>query len=58
MNPAEPVHQPRPELYAPLLSRFQLTPGERRLATLLVWLVRLPGSGRLLALWHARRTRA
>ena len=28
MNPVEPVHQSRPELYAPLLARFQLTAGE------------------------------
>lgn len=58
MTPVGPRHEPRPELFDPLLARFRLKTRERWLATLLVWLVRVPGSGRLLALWHARRTRS
>ena len=50
-------HEPHPELYAPILARFAPTPAERRVALLLLSLLRLPGVTRLLRAWHARRTR-
>ena len=52
-----PVHEPRPGLYDPLLARFRLSPGERAVGLVLVFLVRVPGAVRLLTLWHARRGR-
>jgi len=52
-----PVHEPRPGLFEPLLERFRLSPGERAIGLVLVWLVRVPGAVRLLTLWHARRSR-
>ncbi len=50
-----PRHEPRPELYGPLLARFALSPRERRMARLLLALVRVPGASWLLLRWHARR---
>ena len=50
-------HEPHPELYAELLARFAPTPAERRVAFLLLALLRVPGVARLLRAWHARRTR-
>jgi hypothetical protein len=58
MSGAPPRHEPRPELYGPLLARFQLSARERRLGRLLLALVRLPGSAWLLRGWHGRRRRA
>ena len=49
-------HEPHPELYAPILASFAPTPAERRVALLLLALLRLPGVTRLLRAWHARRT--
>ena len=50
-------HEPRPELYAPILARFAPTLAERRVALLLLALLRVPGVARLLRAWHALRTR-
>jgi hypothetical protein len=52
-----PRHEPHPELFVPLLARFELTPGERRAGRLLLALVRVPGARWLLLRWHARRGR-
>ncbi len=54
---APPRHEPRPELYGPLLARFQPSAGERWVGRLLLALLRLPGTSGLLRAWHARRTR-
>ena len=50
-------HEPHPELYAAILARFAPTPAERRVALMLLALLRVPGVARLLRAWHAHRTR-
>jgi len=50
-------HEPHPELYASILARFAPTPMERRVALVLLALLRVPGVARLLRAWHALRTR-
>jgi hypothetical protein len=50
-----PLHEPRPDLYGPLLARFEPTPGERRIGRWLLGLLRFPGAAWLLRAWHARR---
>jgi hypothetical protein len=57
MNEPTAVHEPRPELYGPLLARFALRPRDRLLGRVLVGLARIPGAVRLLTGWHARRAR-
>jgi hypothetical protein len=50
-------HEPRPELYRPLLARFALAWHERALARLLVSIAAVPGAMRLLTAWHGRRAK-
>ena len=57
MSDGAPIHEARPGLYDALLARFRLSPGERFIGRVLVWLARVPGGLGLLALWHARRSR-
>jgi hypothetical protein len=57
MNGAPPRHEPRPELYGPLLARFQPSAAERWVGRRLLSLLRLPGTSGLLRAWHARRAR-
>ena len=45
----------RPDLWEPLHRPFALRPGERRVALLLLGLLRLPGGAWLLRRWHALR---
>ena len=57
MSSPQPHHEPRPELYQPLLARFQLGRRERLTGRLLVTLARVPGAVRLLLAWHGRRAK-
>ncbi len=50
-------HEPRPELYGPLLARFALDRRERLVGRALVALARVPGVVRLLVRWHDRRAK-
>lgn len=45
----------RPDLWEPLHRPFALRPGERRMALLLLTLLRLPGGAWLLRRWHGGR---
>ncbi len=45
----------RPDLWEPLHRPFALRPGERRMALLLLALLRLPGGAWLLRRWHGSR---
>ena len=49
-------HEARPELLEPLLAPFRLTRRARLVASLLVWLARIPGATPWLLRWHSRRT--
>lgn len=57
MSAQPPLHEPRPDLYEPLLAPFALRRRDRLLGRLLVGLARIPGAVRLLTGWHARRAR-
>jgi len=50
-------HEPRPDLYGPLLARFALGRRERLVGRALVALARVPGAVRLLVRWHDRRAK-
>ncbi len=57
MSVPEVHHEPRPELYAPLLAHFALRRRERLVGRLLVALAGVPGVVRLLVRWHGRRAK-